>query len=358
MPEPASSTEKPPGAGRMASSRRALPVKTSCSVILGNRLSTTSRLARPRSASSTSTLLAQPRQRRGQVGGDEGLADAALAAGDGGDAANCAGCEGCGHSRSSKSVEVCRTAGCRSSLLTSETGRRLQLQTTVAALRLGAVELLVGPLQPQRRREERTHCGAKAPPMLTVTVTCCPGPTVTGMRARRGGARARPRSRRRRGAVGQHDGKFLAADARHQVHRAHAVQQRGGHRTITWSPAAWPQVSLTRLKWSMSIGTSSSAGSPLRATRSTSRASASSKLRRLASPVSASRLDRSTRASIRSCNHPGLPGSPPGGRTARVRQQLQGLLEVQRGGAGARKRFGAWHEGGSGPVVVTRMKAV
>ena len=51
MPEPASSTENPPGALMMASSSRALPVNTSCSVILGCRLSTTSRLARPRSAS-------------------------------------------------------------------------------------------------------------------------------------------------------------------------------------------------------------------------------------------------------------------------------------------------------------------
>src|SRR3990167_1022401 len=55
MPEPASSTLKPPGAWITASSSVALPVKTSCRVILGCRFSTTSRLARPRSASSTST---------------------------------------------------------------------------------------------------------------------------------------------------------------------------------------------------------------------------------------------------------------------------------------------------------------
>src|SRR3990167_5550151 len=55
MPEPARTTEKPPGAAITASSRLDLPVKTSWSVILGCRLSTTSRLARPRSASSTST---------------------------------------------------------------------------------------------------------------------------------------------------------------------------------------------------------------------------------------------------------------------------------------------------------------
>ncbi len=55
---------------------------------------------------------------------------------------------------------------------------------------------------------------------------------------------------------------------------------------------------------------------------------------------------------------PGAAGLATRCRTARVRQQLQGLLEVQRGGGGAWKRFGAWHEGGSGPVVVTRMKAV
>ena len=55
MPEPASSTEKPPGALTIASSRVALPVNTSCSVTLGCRFSTTSRLARPRSASSTRT---------------------------------------------------------------------------------------------------------------------------------------------------------------------------------------------------------------------------------------------------------------------------------------------------------------
>src|SRR3990167_336884 len=55
MPEPAKTTEKPPGAAITASSRLDLPVNTSCSVILGCRLSTTSRLARPRSASSTRT---------------------------------------------------------------------------------------------------------------------------------------------------------------------------------------------------------------------------------------------------------------------------------------------------------------
>ena len=55
IPEPASKTEKPPGARMIASSSLALPVNTSCNVTLGYRLSTTSRLARPRSASSTST---------------------------------------------------------------------------------------------------------------------------------------------------------------------------------------------------------------------------------------------------------------------------------------------------------------
>ena len=34
-PEPASNTEKPPGACTIASSIRALPTNTSCSVILG-----------------------------------------------------------------------------------------------------------------------------------------------------------------------------------------------------------------------------------------------------------------------------------------------------------------------------------
>ena len=40
----------------MASSRSALPVNTSCKVILGYKFSTTSRLARPKSASSTKTF--------------------------------------------------------------------------------------------------------------------------------------------------------------------------------------------------------------------------------------------------------------------------------------------------------------
>src|SRR6218665_1354126 len=55
MPEPASSASNPPGVVITASSSLALPVKTSCNVVLGCRFSITSRLARPRSASSTST---------------------------------------------------------------------------------------------------------------------------------------------------------------------------------------------------------------------------------------------------------------------------------------------------------------
>ena len=79
----------------------------------------------------------------------------------------------------------------------------------------------------------------------------------------------------------------------------------------TRSPLAWPWVSLTLLKWSMSSA-SSSAGSPARATRSISRASAISKLRRLASPVSASRLEMSTSESISDCSQAALPGGPSG----------------------------------------------
>jgi hypothetical protein len=71
----------------------------------------------------------------------------------------------------------------RSSLLTSDTAG-LQLHQ-VAALRLGPVELLVGALDPQPG-VERTHCGAKAPPMLTVTSICCaPGDRSPAMRSTR-----------------------------------------------------------------------------------------------------------------------------------------------------------------------------
>jgi hypothetical protein len=70
----------------------------------------------------------------------------------------------------------------------------------------------------------------------------------------------------------------------------------------TRSPAAWPWVSLTILKRSMST-ISTSAGSPARATRSISRASASSNWRRFDRPVNASRLEMSHSASITDCSH-------------------------------------------------------
>jgi hypothetical protein len=169
MPDPASSTEKPPGAGRMASSSELLPVNTSCSVILGNRFSTTSRLARPRSASSTSTfwpwrasaaarlaltkVLPTPplplvmAVMRDRLGGDAGALIRVLG------------------------LKVVSNSNCRSSVLTSDTA-------------LSPAAPGCGPA-PWRGRAagrhvrstapgvERTHCGAKAPPMLTVTSICC-----------------------------------------------------------------------------------------------------------------------------------------------------------------------------------------
>ncbi len=125
-----------------------------------------------------------------------------------------------------------------------------------------------------------------------------------------------------RRAVGQDDGEFLAADARHRVHRPHAV------RAIDWatdcgstmSPAAWPCWSLTALKWSMS-SISSSAGSRTRATRSISRPRRHLEARRrLASPVNASLLERSHKASSDGLQPHGGAGfferRQPDGRTA------------------------------------------
>src|SRR3989344_5285307 len=86
MPEPASSTLKPPGAWITASSSVALPVKTSCRVILGCRFSTTSRLARPRSASSTSTRWPRRGGAAARVGGGGGGAGGGGGGGGGGGA--------------------------------------------------------------------------------------------------------------------------------------------------------------------------------------------------------------------------------------------------------------------------------
>ena len=162
---------------------------------------------------------------------------------------------------------------------------------------------------------ERTHCGAKAPPTLTVTLTSsAPGtsaPSATGMRS----TRRRTRSATVWPKVLAQLGRMMANSspptrATRSIGRTLSSSALATAR-MTWSPAAWPWLSLTRLKWSMSSA-SNKAGSPLRATRSTSRPSASSKARRLARPVSASRLDRSTSASISACCQAGDPGSPAG----------------------------------------------
>jgi hypothetical protein len=87
---------------------------------------------------------------------------------------------------------------------------------------LGTVELLVRALDPQRR-DERTHCGAKAPPMLMGTLTSTPWATADRAALHLEAdalGHVWPKAGR---AVGQDDGVFLAAETRHGVHRAHAV---------------------------------------------------------------------------------------------------------------------------------------
>jgi hypothetical protein len=150
--------------------------------------------------------------------------------------------------------------------------------------------------------------------MLIVTTIGCPRCLhLPPARVRRAGAPVRPRSHRTAG--GQ-----LGSTMANSSPPMRATRSIG--RTLSTSAVA--TALQHQVAGGMAVGvvdalevvdvqrSAAARGSPLRATRSTSRASASSKLRRLASPVSTSRLDRSTSASIRPCSQAGLPGSPAG----------------------------------------------
>ena len=139
--------------------------------------------------------------------------------------------------------------------------------------------------------------------MLTVTLTSTPGAMLTG----RDCTLLRTRSATVWPKAGGQLGRIIANSsppkrATVSIGRMHSCSAWPTARSTT-SPAGWPWVSLTRLKWSMSI-ISTSAGSPARATRSISRAIASSNWRRLASPVSASRLESSHSPSSTACSQP------------------------------------------------------
>ena len=178
--------------------------------------------------------------------------------------------------------------------------------------------------------------------MLTVTATVLRPARCSPARARTLRAHALGhRLAEGRRAVGQDDRELLAAEARHRVHRAHAVVQRLRRRPgAPGRRPAWPWVSLTFLKWSMS-SISTRAGSPARATRSISRASASSNWRRLARPVSASRLDSSHRPSITACSQPAGPLARVSGRvTPDCCSNCSAASSCKRGGL--RSAAGAW----------------
>jgi hypothetical protein len=108
---------------------------------------------------------------------------------------------------------------------------------------------------------------------------------------------------------------------------------------ITWSPAAWPWVSLTRLKWSMS-STSSSAGFAAAGHAvdlARQRQLEAAAVGQAGQGVAAGQVDQRV---DQPCSHAGLPGSPAGGRPTRLGQQLQRLLQVQRARRWAGGRVG------------------
>ena len=105
---------------------------------------------------------------------------------------------------------------------------------------------------------------------------------------------------------------------------------------------------------------STSAASPARATRASSRPSSSSNCRRLASVVSASRLDRSHSASITACSQPGSSGggsgwpdcsssfSAPSRRNTASGPQARGVeFEKQMRRQGKRRKVAAQDSSGS-----------
>ena len=85
VPEDAGMMRMPPGPSSMMSSRPQSPASTSARLRLGRRPSSTSTLASPRSASSSTTRAPALGQRDAEIDGDAGLAHTALAAGDGDD---------------------------------------------------------------------------------------------------------------------------------------------------------------------------------------------------------------------------------------------------------------------------------
>ena len=60
--------------------------------------------------------------------------------------------------------------------------------------------------------------------------------------------------------VGQQDGELVAPEAGHDVGGADALRSRLAAEMISWSPAPWPRVSLTSLKWSRSSSRSAPVG--------------------------------------------------------------------------------------------------
>jgi hypothetical protein len=330
MPEPASSTEKPPGAGRMASASVLLPVKTSCSVILGYRFSTTSRLASPRSASSTSTLRPARASAAARLAETKVLPTPPLPLVTAMILAKRAA--RCGHSWSwNWKVSNSRRF---SSLLTTDTVAVGSRRTSCAP----------GPW-PGKAAGRRAPATApawsaptaarKAPPTLTVTRDLLAAGTEHHRHALDAAAHALGHGLAEgAGAVGQDDGEFLAAHPCHQVHRAHAVDAaRCATALITWSPAAWPQVSLTRLKWSMSMP----AAAPVHRCAPRGRLRAPAPVRRRGGwPGRSGRRGWTGPPARRSvaCIQPGLPGSPAGGFWPDSASRCKALSYCSGGSAG------------------------
>ena len=160
-----------------------------------------------------------------------------------------------------------------------------ELHAAAAAL-LGPVHRGVGVAEQRRRRRRRSS--GTAMPMLSVDEHARgrrPG-TARPSRLRRA-RRPRARRPRRSRSLAQHD-ELVAAEAGDGV--AGRARRRAGarrRRRSSSSPAAWPRLSLTTLKWSRSRN-STARRVPWRSARALARASCSSSSTRLGRPVSAS----------------------------------------------------------------------
>ena len=164
--------------------------------------------------------LAAPRQRRGEVGGEERLADAALAARHREDARPRA------RRVVHQSSENCDVPKSRpfSSALTCETDRLLEAGA-VAPFRLGAIELLVGALDPEQRRRAhplRREGAADRDRHRDLLA----GADVDAARADMGADPLGDVLGEERRAVGQDHRELLAAEARDRVHRPDALAER------------------------------------------------------------------------------------------------------------------------------------